>query len=830
MMFLVIFSSLAATMGIVAQGNLRTAQTHLQVSRALAAAEAGLTFAERRLEQTSRRFIADRGEISEPFAEALWMGTYGTSFGTVVVRDPENFDEATPAVGIADALANAHAADAHQVYGYVPNDDELPYIDPETGILITRPISFESSGEPNFQVFYAPLDDPRFVRVTVIGRDQGVERVISIDYQLAKRLKFAILSPNRIMLGKNVYVQGNIGSRYDTLDVAHGHPMVTICDFADLSSDLDDALAIFHGSIAEYDADGDGRLRVGHSAEGLGIPDGMADLDGNGYVDAFDLFLAEFDAGSPDGRVVYDESLAQDAGHGSLSEEFDVDMDLAGLLDRTNPDRNADGWINGYFDQNGDGYISSDEFAAPPGYTGSYPNDSELAEDIALGYSDGILDRYDDYTKIQGSLGFTVSVQDWEDAQSDDWQSFVHGPIRPDRYDYPVEFEVDEDELLAIDLADFTDSQNGIVDIAATGQTFAAQVAAQGGSSEYIWERMPYRSPGFYDWYHRPVYRDMTFHNVRIPIGTNGLFVGCTFIGATHVQTFNGNAYYADGTPATGNTHINWNFYGTKEYVSGAYVDKYPILDKYDVPEGDEYLYTNYDDLPEALYLNLADIDDRDLRVRDTKELSNNIRFHDCEFRGSVVTDATATFTHVRNKLQFTGGTVFHEPSIGDDVTEAEYDELRKSSLMAPGYSVDIGTFNSPGSQDVNLRGTIISGIMDIRGNATIIGSLLMTYNPISGEGPLVYGGNPANFNSTFGYFGPDDGDGESLSPHTFTDTDGDGIVDVGEDYDGDGINDPWEGYGRISIIYDPMLDLPDGLMTPIQISPDPSSYWEGPR
>ncbi|MCH2161448.1 MAG: hypothetical protein MK085_06195, partial [Phycisphaerales bacterium] len=42
MMFLVIFSSLAAAMAVVASGNLRTADASLRVSRATSAAETGL--------------------------------------------------------------------------------------------------------------------------------------------------------------------------------------------------------------------------------------------------------------------------------------------------------------------------------------------------------------------------------------------------------------------------------------------------------------------------------------------------------------------------------------------------------------------------------------------------------------------------------------------------------------------------------------------------------------------------------------------------------------------------------------------------------------------
>jgi hypothetical protein len=789
MMFLVIFGSLAATMGIVAQGNLRTAQTHLQVSRALAAAEAGMDYAERRLDKAVRRFVLDRGEIDAEIAGALWMGSYDSSHGLIEVREPDDFSETVAAQGIAEALANAHAAESHQVYGKVPNDEDLPLIDPASGQLVTRPIGFESGGEPNFQVIYTPLADARYVRVTVIGRDADVQRAINVDYQLAKRLKYAIMSPNRIMLGKNVHVEGSIGSCYDTLDVANGHPIVAVSDFVHLSAGLDADLEALHDNLPTYDVDGDGRLRTDHSVEGAGIPSGAYDADYDGYVDEYDLFIAEFDTISTDGRVVFDSDLANDAGYSGLSEEFDIDPDLASLLDQAFADRNRDGQVDD--------------------------------KDVALGYNDGILDRLDNYAKVHGSLGFTVSAQEWADANGGDhWQRYIHGSMKPDRYESPVEFSVSEDDLLALDAADFTDSQNGIAAIADAGQAFQDQVSAQlgTGDAQYVppsdatWERVPWRSPGYYDWYQRPIYRHMTFKNVVIPQGTNALFEDCTFIGATKVESHGDN------------THVNWNYYGTKEKgPDGTFHEKYDILDKEDIPDGQQDFYTNYDLLPDALYIN-------GVRVRDTKPWSNNLRFHNCEIRGSVVTTATQTFTHVRNKVQFTGSTLFTEPSVGGggDVTQDEYDTLKRSSLMAPGYSVDIGTFNSPASQDVNLRGTIISGVLDIRGNASIVGSLLMTYAPVVGEGSLAYGGNPAGFNSTFGYFGPDDGDGESVAPHTLTDTDGDGIIDVGEDFDGDGVADPWEGYAKINIIYDPDIPLPDGLMTPLQVVLDPYSYREG--
>ena len=71
MMFLVIFGSLAAAMAVVAQGNLRTADSSLKVSRAMSAAETGLTFAARRLSEDHKTletftFLLDELKRTDP--------------------------------------------------------------------------------------------------------------------------------------------------------------------------------------------------------------------------------------------------------------------------------------------------------------------------------------------------------------------------------------------------------------------------------------------------------------------------------------------------------------------------------------------------------------------------------------------------------------------------------------------------------------------------------------------------------------------------------------------------------------------------------------------
>ncbi|MEE8154538.1 MAG: hypothetical protein V3T53_06205, partial [Phycisphaerales bacterium] len=777
MMFMVIFSSLAAVMAVVAQGNLRTADSAMKVSRAMSAAETGLMFAGRRLASESSRFVVEKGGVTDVFGHDLWLGTYDvTTDGAVDVLPPVGYTETPPALGVAEAVRNAHLADSHSFIGEA-GDANLPEID-LFGTLRVRPVALTTDGlgnpnplGPYFRLKYELVANWPLVRVTAQGVDGNITRTIQMDFRIDKKIEYAIISPNRIMIGKNVRVEGPLGSRYGVvageLDTTNGDPLVMRSDFYYLDPALTTTLDLFFSRVADFDVDGDARLRPDHPVESLGLGPELIDYDGDEYVDDFDLFLAFYDADN-DGIV-------------ELALEFTgIDDQLARLIDEAYPDRDGDGLLG-------------------------------TPSDIDLGYNDGILDGNDRYAKVHGRLMFAVAQIDWDTANGASYQTVVQGPGRVELDEAPVNFEVSDQELREITTDMFSDTQTWF-DLEAT-PTFQAQVDAQDGvggasytaPSGATWEDVPYGASEAggapYDYYQRPIYTNMTFTDVRIPIGNNGLFENCTFVGVTYIET----------EPDC--SHVNWNYAGALQRVE-------------DPPGSGNYVY-------EPKFAGLqAELTDG-TPVPDSRVLSNNNRFNNCTFLGSIAGIRPDEYTHWRNKVQITGETRFYidpeDPDLLQDIadghpdalgwqatiegmTAADVEELSKSSLLMIGWSVDVGNFTNDQDVDPNLtakvklKGTIVAGILDVRGTADVFGTLLMTFRPIAGVGPLFYGGLPDAFNTTIGYFGPSDGDGEGVDPDDAT----------------------FNGFGEITLRYDPNAMLPDGIPWPIQINSEPLTYVEG--
>ncbi|MCH8164006.1 MAG: hypothetical protein IH889_00200 [Planctomycetes bacterium] len=787
MMFLVIFGSLTAAMAVVAQGNLRTADSAMKVSRAMSAAETGLVFAARRLATESSRFVVEKGVIDDNFGHKLWLGGYVAADGAVEVLPPVGYTEAIDPLGVVDAVRNAHLADSHDITPE-PGDMALPEID-MLGTLRVRPIALTTNADgtpsengPYFRVKYELIVNAPYLRITSQGVDRNITRTLQMDFRIDKKIEFAIISPNRIMIGKNVRIEGPLGSRYGVnpdgtpnlaeLGTANGDPLVMRSDFYFLDPPLDVNLDTFFTQVAAFDVDGDGRLRPDHPIEVQGInaaPGVLVDYDLDEYVDDFDLFLAHFD-GNGDRRIV-------------LADEFmGIDDQLFRLIDEAYPDRDGDG---------------------VPG----------TATDIALGYNDGVIDANDLYAKVHGRLVFAVARAAWEAAHGDSYQTIVHGPVRPGLDQAPAIFEADEEELRELNTDMFTNAQTWFN--AQALATFQLQVDAQDGvgaalyipPSDATWEDVPFGAQAAggapYDYYQRPIYENMTFTNVRIPMGNNGLFRDCTFIGVTYIVT------------DVDCIHENWNYAGALLWddadgdgliTGGEMSEKYPTL---------------------AAPVNGTGT------WPDTRVRSNNVRFDGCTFIGSVTGDKPNEYFHWRNKIQFTGTTRFYidpnDPDLLQEIADGNPDaqgwqdailgmvpedieELEKSSILMPGWSADVGNFTNEQDVDPNLtpkvklKGTIVAGILDIRGTADVHGTLLMTFRPEAGVGPLFYGGLTDAFNTTIGYFGPSDGDGEGV----------------------DTADASFVGFGEITLRYDPDAKLPDGIPWPISINADPLTYTEG--
>lgn len=934
MMFLILFGSLSVAMAISSKGNITTASTHMHVSRAQSAAETGLSIARARISNAAARFVISKSNVDGTFGWNLWSGNLSALGQSTVLRPRTGRQDLSLPGGLAAAVAEDHAQDqdivtevgigsatvgnapANSGNGFKPN-----YWVFTPAVAVEARVAGSTIPPLAYSVVYAPLANGTDIRVIVTGYDyayshagQPVKRTISQDFRIAKRVRSAIISPSRIMIGKNVMVQGDIGSRFMGVTYANGHPLVLRSDFKGLSPALDQKLTAFWANLAQYDVDGDNRLRVTHPTESAGIPSGTVDYDGDGipdrafddvtgdgYVDEFDIFLKNYDRNN-DGRVVLSRALTAGTPAANDTPEFVnangtvVDEDLALLVDSSNPDRNKNG-IYGFIDANRNGRWDAGEVML------DYDSATNKNRDQVLGYRDGVIDKKDQYAKVAGQLSFKVDRSAWTTAQGA-LQPILRGPIAPTDGKPPMSFEASDTDLPDMNVTVFGPAQSNL-QAAADGAVFAQQVATQLGVSvsalgTYVenrpagttqprflrvdgdanndglpdnwstayFEKMPFNAPAFTDYYYRPVYENMVFKDVQIPAGTNALFKNCTFVGVTYIRC------------EMGNTHVLWNEYGKMTIPGGqtrpqprfpriVYGDDagetlYPVmlpasarppqqmilmstaqpLDQADLPTDQAATATGFSNLPQPLIVGGR-------RITDTKPLSNNLRFHDCLFVGSITSDAPQGYTQVRNKLQFTGSTRFvqQHPTYPDDPAlnpqAQDMADISTSSMMVPNYSVDMGSYNSPATQNLELNGAIIAGVLDIRGNATVNGALLLTFSPQMGEGPLrdalgLPAGNPANFNTSIGYFGPSDGEQESIDPANLPvlngvriagwDTDGDGLIDVGADQaqPTGSTPIPFNGYGRIQLRFDPKMKIPSGIMLPMMMDPLPGTYKEG--
>lgn len=712
MMFLVIFASLAAAMAIVSQGNLATADSYHKINRSLAAAETGMKFLSYRINQVATTIKTRAGVIDASNAPALW-DELRTALQTSLAHEVHNLAEPT----VSGNTLNV---------GPIAVGPGAPTF---TATMMPHPLAGEDYNaamyqRPPYSQMNPPVSnaaplDATWIRVRVSAYDgpvgHRVTRSIQMDFKLDKKIRFAILSKSRVMIGRNVMVQGPVGSRFMETNLANGHPVQMVSDFSGLDAQLDASLQVLTNTLKTNDKNGDNRINLSDPDEVAGIANpSQYDTNHDGYIDDFDFFMARFDS-------------------------------------------------------NGDGRVSNTELG-----TASNINAAQLmrlvdtfGDATRSGYNDGFIDSTDRYAKIRGQVAIRADLQGWQNgAAGGAYQNYFQGPIMADHNQAPLTFEAPDSTLQPIDSTDFDMSSFRTL---ASGD-LAAQAAAQAALynpgdptspqplGTQVREAMPYGAAHPYDYYDRPLYKNMTFTNVKIPKGTNALFQNCTFVGCTFVET------------TANNSDPNFNYAGIQ------------------APDG-TLVYPG----------TTATVNGQS--VTDTKPLANNVRFDGCTFQGAVVTDTTPSYTQIRNKLTFTGRTQF-DPN-ASVLTSTQKALFKRSTLLAPHYSVELGSFVDPisATETVNLSGTIVAGVIDMRGQINVKGTILTTFEPISSTGPVV-GNTSPNFNTTLGYFPSAAGDLEAELPST--------------------------GVGVIQIRYDSTLALPDGILSPIELKPDMTTYNEG--
>lgn len=754
MMFLVIFGSLAAAMAIVSQGNLHASSSQLKVNRAMAGAETGMNLVAYRLRAAALQVRTSDGQIvggTDGNAQALWaqaadlvrddfsgnfhnvaepyfdpatgqlslgpvaLGAGQPTFEAVLTPHPipdEDYTSARYDAGGYDTLIRAHAASYH---------DKAYHLLTASEIAVAR-----AAWQP----------DESLVRCTVVAGDgptgSRIYRTIAKDFLIDKKIRFAILSASRIMVGRNVVIDGDLGSRFLETNLTNGHPVQLESDFVGLDPDttsdgLDAQLAALVGTLITNDTDGDNRLALENSVEmdGLVSPQDL-DINGDGYIDDWDFYLDKFSVSSnADGSPRVTQLDMENAGVPSV-----LAAQLVSLIDTAgDPDR--------------------------------------------AGFNDGVIDDRDRYAKVRGEVYIKADLTGWLNGAADGaYQDYFGGPIAPDHGSDALSFEASETDAFVFTAEDFDvstyrdmvtddfENQSDPVTAVPNDSLQPTNYTAPGDANR---EGVPFGSPYPYDFYERPVFENMVFTDVVIPKGTNALFRNCRFIGVTFIETETDN-------------------------------------------DDPEFLYAGMQESDGSQKFPNSEADVSGTTHNDTKPLSNNIRFEDCVFEGAVVSDVPDHFTHTRNKLSFTGSTTFldmRDPTATPNLTHEERQLFMRSTILAPNYSVELGTFiaaDDPGEQ-VYLSGTIVTGLIDMRGQVEVNGTILTTFEPVSDVSPVV-GQTSPQFNTTLGYFASAAGDLEAELPAS--------------------------GLGVIQLRYDPTLPLPNGLTGPIEIEAITATYYEG--
>ena len=765
MLFLILITTLTLAMFHVAAGNVQTSANFSDLTRAQQAAESGLRW-------TSYRFLSMprprelAGTITPAVAADVWSRTDGLQDRLEAslrqVRDAANSPVAVFAEG-----------PLVETRGRIPTDYQGA----------TFSVSVRQLG---------PEDgtDARFLRVTSTGFYRKAVRSVSMDFEIEKRAKFAIVGKVPIQLGRNTVVEGPIG-----MTTVRYPPVLILSDFTHFHSGLKTKVEAFQaylkgsgsydGKVVKNHAGFDARISVNNAVEyNLASAAGYRDVNGDAYIDEYDLFVAQFDA-DRDGAITRSEFTNPSTGKLYEPNLFEA-IDTLSPPQR-NEDKNGNGTLDFGEDANGDGVLNVDEYRS--------------------GYNDDVIDNRDGYSKITGQVLLAAPAsgfQSWINANNSGKtiNDYMLGGIAPtETGQQTVKFGASGNDLLDLDPANFEQAAEAFRDKTGTGMgatvrmagrientTLAAsdvqysvkypadylRVMSVGGTTLKLHdvvakatfdaanaaakaagktlataappgasldERAPFGSTSWQATYRRPVFSGITFKNVRIPKGLNALFENCKFEGVTFVEMERNILGPTGSVTYNKDEAMTWS----QKMVSGSF-SKDTVLtgsNSYGFQKG------------------------------------NNLRFHNSTFEGPIAGNYATAYSHFTNSWEFTGATMFNN----------KVDQT--ATLVAPQTNIEMGSFTSPDAAPSTLIGVVVAGNIDIRGTSMVDGSIIVT-----GDGAG---------NTTLGYFGANDGDTSATAM-------------------------PEGGFGMLGIHYNPYRTLPDGINLPITVSGRIDTYREGTR
>lgn len=760
MLFLLLITTLTLAMFHVAAGNVQTSANYSDLVKAQAAAESGLRWTSFRF-ATMPRPREMSGTITPAIAADIWSRPGGLR-AQLETNFTQVRDQANAPIGVTVA------SDTVLVTSPIPTD-----IQGATFTMTVRQLG--------------PADgyDARFLRVIATGYYRKAVRSVSMDFEIEKRAKFAVVGKVPLQFGRNTVVEGPVGMTTAT----KFPPVLILSDFTHFHAGLKSKVEAFQAYLkGTTTVDGkpvknhfgyDGRISVNNASEyQLATSKGYQDVNGDAYIDEYDLFVAQFDS-NRDGGITKSEFTNPTTGQL-------YDENLFAAMDSLSPpqfneDKNGNGFLDFGEDFNGNGVLDADP--------------------VRLGYKDGVVDNRDGYSKFTGQLTLAATANAWQSKLPSGKviNDYIGGGVAPAATgESPIKFGAAGNDLLDLDPANFEQAslafknktgaaagptvrtagriENTVLtaaDVAysipytkvtaAGGTTLkvgesyptttfnsanAAATAAGkapatgGGAGATAVEKVPYGSTSYQATYRRPVFYGVNFKNVQIPKGINALFYDCKFLGVTFVEVERNITNSGGSVTYNPGEAMQWS----QKMKSGSFSKDTALT------AANSYGF----------------------------EKGNNLRFHNSVFEGPIASNYATAYTHFTNSWEFTGATMF----------DNKVDQT--ATLVAPQTNIEMGSFTDPKAAPSTLVGVVVAGNIDIRGTSVVDGSIIVT-----GDGAG---------NTTLGYFGPSDGDTNPVA-----------LPETG-------------GYGGLSIHYNPYRTLPDGINLPIGVRAMVETYREGSR